>query len=238
MFEVRQMVASATRLPDVCLRPVIGSQELAHTRSRSGCSAASLHARLQGFEADSLPLHWRQSVEDTDVPSCALFDHPCPVGPPPGARWGHASAAVGDCLFLFGGDGPSMYSDGFVYNTGETSCEQIVYKDDRVCKYEAFSSKPNDASKSPQAVSDPRSAHQEHACACSSNQAKGKAMSAQSRTGGLNSTCRQASRRRPCRPCLGMLPVLSDPRSSSMEGGRGARFGSISGGCIFMTQVL
>ena len=109
--------------------PSVGSQELARTRSRSVGSGASLHARLQGFEADSLPLHWRQSVEDGDVPSCALFDHPCPVGPPPGARWGHASAAVGDRLFLFGGDGPSMYSNGFVYDTGETplACEQMKH---------------------------------------------------------------------------------------------------------------
>ena len=95
-----------------------GSQELPRTRSRSIGSAASLHARLQGFDSDSLPLHWRQNVEDGDVPSCALFDHTCPVGPPPGARWGHASAAVGDRLFLFGGDGASMYSNGFVYDTG------------------------------------------------------------------------------------------------------------------------
>ena len=68
---------------------------------------------------DSLPLHWRQAVEDSDVPGCALFDHPCPVGPPPGARWGHASAAVGDRLYMFGGDGATMYSDGFMYDSGK-----------------------------------------------------------------------------------------------------------------------
>ncbi|CAK0737604.1 hypothetical protein CVIRNUC_000940 [Coccomyxa viridis] len=94
-----------------------GSQELGHARSRSVGSAASLHARLQGSDPDSLPLHWRQAVEDSDVPGCALFDHPCPVGPPPGARWGHASAAVGDRLYMFGGDGATMYSNGFVYDS-------------------------------------------------------------------------------------------------------------------------
>ena len=103
----------------MCTRPLAGSQELARTRSRSVSSAASLHARLQGSEAGNLPLQWRQSVEDSDVPTCALFDHPCPVGPAPGARWGHASVAVGDRLFLFGGDGASMFSDGFVYDSGE-----------------------------------------------------------------------------------------------------------------------
>ena len=82
-------------------------------------SAASLHARLQGSDPDSLPLHWRQAVEDSDVPSCALFEHPCPVGPPPGARWGHASAAVGDRLYMFGGDGATMYSNGFMYDSGK-----------------------------------------------------------------------------------------------------------------------
>ena len=82
-------------------------------------SAASLHARLQGFDSESLPLHWRQAVEDSDIPGCALFDHPCPVGPPPGARWGHASAAVGDRLYVFGGDGATMYSNGFMYDSGK-----------------------------------------------------------------------------------------------------------------------
>lgn len=96
-----------------------GSQELGHARSRSVGSAGSLHARLQGSDPDSLPLHWRQAVEDSDVPGCALFDHPCPVGPPPGARWGHASAAVGDRLYMFGGDGATMYSNGFVYDSGK-----------------------------------------------------------------------------------------------------------------------
>lgn len=52
------------------------------------------------------------------MPTCALFDYPCPVGPPPGARWGHASAAVGDRMYIFGGDGPSMQSNGYTYDTG------------------------------------------------------------------------------------------------------------------------
>ena len=99
-----------------------GSQDLQRPQSRSAGSAASLHARIQGLDTDSLPLHWRQNVEDSDVPSCALFDHPCPVGPPPGARWGHASAAVGDRMFIFGGDGPSMQSNGYIYDTGTHAC--------------------------------------------------------------------------------------------------------------------
>lgn len=66
-----------------------------------------------------LPLHWRQAVDDADVPISAFFDYPCPVGPPPSARWGHAAAAVGDRLFVFGGESPAgTQSSAFVFNVG------------------------------------------------------------------------------------------------------------------------
>lgn len=66
-----------------------------------------------------LPLHWRQAVDDSDVPRSAFLDHPSLTGAAPSARFGHAHAAIGDRLFVFGGDGPGgMLNNAFVYDAG------------------------------------------------------------------------------------------------------------------------
>ncbi|BDA44522.1 Acyl-CoA-binding domain-containing protein 4 [Coccomyxa sp. Obi] len=74
-------------------------------------------SQMHELDPSMLPLHWRQAVDDADVPISAFFDYPCPVGPPPSARWGHAAAAVGDRLFVFGGESPAgTQSNAFVFN--------------------------------------------------------------------------------------------------------------------------
>lgn len=75
--------------------------------------------QVHELDPSMLPLHWRQSVDDADVPSSAFFDYPCPVGPPPSARWSHAHAAVGDRVFVFGGETTSgMQNNAYVFDAG------------------------------------------------------------------------------------------------------------------------
>lgn len=80
---------------------------------------ASSENSAHDVDPSLLPLHWRQAVDDADVPSSAFFDYPCPVGPPPSARWGHACAAVGDRSFVFGGESATgLQCNAFVFDAG------------------------------------------------------------------------------------------------------------------------
>ncbi len=86
-----------------------------------GSSAGS--TQVHEVDPALLPLHWRQAVDDADVPTSAFFDYPCPVGPPPCARWSHAHAAVGDRLFVFGGESlAGVQSNAFVFDAGKWNC--------------------------------------------------------------------------------------------------------------------
>jgi hypothetical protein len=74
---------------------------------------------MHEVEPAALPLHWRQAVEEADLPQSAFVDHPSPLTAVPAARFGHAHASIGDRLFIFGGDGPGgMFGNAFVYNAG------------------------------------------------------------------------------------------------------------------------
>lgn len=85
-------------------------------------SASVCSTQVHELDPSMLPLHWRQAVDDADVPISAFFDYPCPVGPSPSARRGHAAAAVGDRLFVFGGESPvGTQSSAFVFNVGAGS---------------------------------------------------------------------------------------------------------------------
>ena len=57
-----------------------------------------------------------QVVADEDVPRTVFYDFPSAGGTPPAPRWGHAAAAVGERLFVFGGMGANVYDDAFAYD--------------------------------------------------------------------------------------------------------------------------
>ncbi|KAK9834309.1 hypothetical protein WJX81_005504 [Elliptochloris bilobata] len=70
--------------------------------------------------------HWHQVVADEDVPRSVLHDFPSAGGAPPAPRWGHAAAAVGDRLFVFGGVGASVYDDAFCYDAARGTWRAVV----------------------------------------------------------------------------------------------------------------
>lgn len=55
-------------------------------------------------------------VADEDVPRSVFYDFPSTGGAPPAPRWGHAAAAVGECLYVFGGVGATVYDNAFCYD--------------------------------------------------------------------------------------------------------------------------
>ena len=50
------------------------------------------------------------------MPRTVFYDFPSAGGTPPAPRWGHAAAAVGERLFVFGGMGANVYDDAFAYD--------------------------------------------------------------------------------------------------------------------------
>ncbi len=62
--------------------------------------------------------HVLQVVAEEDMPRSVFHDFPSAAGPAPAPRWGHATAAVGDCMYVFGGVGASVFDDAFCYDAG------------------------------------------------------------------------------------------------------------------------
>jgi hypothetical protein len=56
------------------------------------------------------------------MPRSVFHDFPSAAGPAPAPRWGHAAAAVGDRMYVFGGVGASVFDDAFCYDAGGRPC--------------------------------------------------------------------------------------------------------------------
>ena len=59
-----------------------------------------------------------QVMAEEDMPRSVLYDFPSVGGTLPAPRWGHAAAAVGDRMFIFGGVGSNVYDDAYFYDAG------------------------------------------------------------------------------------------------------------------------
>jgi len=66
--------------------------------------------------------HVLQVVAEEDMPRSVFHDFPSAAGPAPAPRWGHATAAVGDRMYVFGGVGASVFDDAFCYDAGGRPC--------------------------------------------------------------------------------------------------------------------
>ena len=81
------------------------------------------------------------------MPRSVFYDFPSAGGTAPAPRWGHAAAAVGECLYVFGGVGATVYDDAFCYDAVRGSWRAAVpaggsRKEARPCIAELASAVP------------------------------------------------------------------------------------------------